>query len=282
MHHHYLPEFYLKFWADGPDYKVPYFSRHAGRVVQSRIAPRSTGYEPGLYALENVSDAQRDDIELKFFSPLDGDAAPIHKRLEQRDEFTFTFEERATWAKFLLAANARVPDKIQGAKKRGSAALLESLEDQPEQFLNAKGDTPEATMTEWVRNHRRGLIENIGLAQLMNWLSDERNLRPVMKLDWTVHDVSAGGIELLTCDRPFWNWGDPAHPQFTITLPLSPRSLFVASRLPSVADRMAEAGPGGLGTQANITIVANARLRVYGRADIEFVNAHLKHPAPQT
>ena len=79
MKHHYVPQFYLKQWAEA-DGKVPYFRWLSGRTLVDRIAPRSTAFEDDLYARERVPTDERHIVET-FFAKLDDKAARIHRRL---------------------------------------------------------------------------------------------------------------------------------------------------------------------------------------------------------
>ncbi len=278
MKNHFVPQFALRYWAESIDGKVPYFSRHVGRIVRSRIAPEYTGYEPDLYTFERVPAGQRNTVEEKFFSPLDSAAAPIYVRLERREAFKFTEDQRIIWATFIIAANARVPEKIRMAKDITSGHLVRALEENPEEYLALKGDEPEITLLEWVRNNRPGMIENVGLIQMVKFMTNEQQVRMFMDMEWTVHSVEHSNLELLLGDRPLWSSGRPEAPNYIAIMPLSPRTLFMATRSKEVVRRIAEANPSILVRRANESIVAHAMLRVYGRAPDNFIARCMRKP----
>ena len=103
MDHHYVPQFYLKQWAN-PDGRIPSYRWINGRAAFSHIkSTKGTGYEPDLYAREHVPPEERHKVETDFFTVLDNKAAIIHGRLIRQERFTFTAEERHDWAIFLAA-----------------------------------------------------------------------------------------------------------------------------------------------------------------------------------
>ncbi len=145
MDHHYVPQFYLKQWAD-PDGRIPHYRWLSGRAICSRLAPRSTAFEPDLYALDHRPPEERHQVETDFFSKLDSRAAIIHARLMRRERFTFTAEERMDWAIFLAAANARTPDMIAYLKRMATEALREKLNENPEEVEERLGYNPPFTL----------------------------------------------------------------------------------------------------------------------------------------
>ena len=77
VNHHFVPIFYLDRWT-GSDGKVVVYVRKGGRVVNSRLSPRSTGFEPELYSLAGVDGLKRQAIETEFFSKqIDNRAALV-------------------------------------------------------------------------------------------------------------------------------------------------------------------------------------------------------------
>jgi hypothetical protein len=97
-----------------------------------------------------------------------------------------------------------------------------------------------------------------------------------MNLDWTVHSVAHANVELLLGDRPVWTHKRPSDPDFMAVMPLSPRSLFVAANSKPLVQRLIDAGPSSLVRLANETIVQHAQLRIYGRAEVSFIDRCLR------
>jgi hypothetical protein len=270
MKNHFVPQFALSYWQEG-DGKVPYFSRHRGRIVLGRCAPKYTGYEDDLYAYSEVPEERRHDVETKFFSPLDNAVAPIYARLERRERFEFTEPERRVWAMYLLAGLARVPEKIEGTRTLGKDHSVRALEEDPEEYLSIRGDQPEETLLEWVRKNEAGLLDNFGLSNLTKFLTDRNNLLPYMHIPWIAYGVEHAHVELLLGDRPVWAHRRPIDPDFMVVLPLSPRTLFVGAKSEALIQKFIDAGASTVVRLTNETMVQAAKLRVYGRGKISFI-----------
>ncbi len=115
MKHHYVPQFALRYWAES-DGKVPYFVRRNGRVLRDRLTPKYIAFEPDLYAFTEVPEHNRHALEREFFAKLESDAAPVYEKIERRDE-DLSQGERQVWSIFLMAAIARVPEKVALANR---------------------------------------------------------------------------------------------------------------------------------------------------------------------
>jgi hypothetical protein len=262
--HHYVPEFYLKQWAD-PDGRVPHYRWLNGRAVFGRRAPKYIGFEPDLYAREHVSPEQRHKVETHFFSLLDSRAAIIHGRLMRREPFTFTVEERMDWAIFLAAANARTPDMISHFKKTLPEAVRVNLRDtDPEEVEKALGYKPPFTLLEWTEKHFPDRIANFHLRMLLRHVTRQDLIQQFMDMDWTVHEVQSRHKELLTCDRPLWYFERPEHPKFAMMMTLSPRTVFIAANTIELANKMTATPSMRLARLINESVFNRAYERVYG------------------
>lgn len=72
--HHYIPAFYLSRWK-GPDGRLCEYSQPHIEIAVKRRAPDATGFEKRLYELEGYEPALAQQVEEKFFKPVDGWAA---------------------------------------------------------------------------------------------------------------------------------------------------------------------------------------------------------------
>ena len=275
MKHHFVPQFALRYWAEA-DGKVPYFARKGGHIVRDRLSPEYTGYEPDLYAFNEVASDRRHIIEEEFFKKLDNAAAPIYARIERREP-DLSAKERFVWATFVMAANARVPEKIELAKKIADKHVRRALAETPEEYLAVKGAAVEAALLEWVENNVSG-IENLGLVQMVKFLTNEQHVREFLELEWIVHSLAHASVELLLGDRPLWTKGRPSDPEFIAMMPLSPHSVFIASRSKRVIQRTIEANANTLVRRINESVAAHAMLRVYGRAVETFIDRCMRQP----
>jgi hypothetical protein len=92
-----------------------------------------------------------------------------------------------------------------------------------------------------------------------------------MDIPWVAYCVEHAQVELLLGDRPVWTHRRPVDPDFMVVLPLSPRTVFVGAKSSALIDTSIAAGPSRLVRLTNETMVQAAKLRVYGRAEISFI-----------
>ncbi|MBX3502116.1 MAG: DUF4238 domain-containing protein [Alphaproteobacteria bacterium] len=271
MRHHYVPVFYLKQWAEQPDGKVPFYQWINDRIVPGRRTPENTGYEDDLYAKDKVPDTERHIIEESLFSPIDNAAAPIHRKMLQLEDCDLTPDERAAWAVFLIAANARVPGIVNEARAKYAASAREAFLKNPDEYERAKGSASEATFVEWIDKHYPGLIDNFGLDTMARHITNSDRIREYVDLKWSAHTIPDSNAPLITTDRPLWFWQNPSHPQFSIVMPLSPRSMFVAAHTEAFAENIARADHSDLAAKVNASLIHRARERVYGRIELSLL-----------
>lgn len=275
QNHHYVPQFYLRQWAD-QDGRVPHYRWVNGRAVFSRRAPEYIGYETNLYAAEHVPPEHRHLAERGFFSTLDDRAARIHARLVNQEKFTFTAAERTEWAIFLAAANARTPDNVAGIKRMTEDVLRKQLNENPKEVEKALGYKLPVSLSEWAEKHMPYKVANIWLRNLMKYLTRKDHIQRYMDMVWTVHGPSSRHKELLTCDRPLWYFQNPEHREFTVMMTLSPRTVFIATKNPAFADKLAATPSMRLARRINESVFDRAHERVYGRTTHDYATQQFK------
>src|SRR5262249_23512187 len=109
---HYIPVFYLNQWCD-PAGKVVRYYRPRKEVIASPITPKSTGYEPQLYALDGYPDDQKQWIEKHYMGPVvDEPASKALRILLARKNSDLTPETRTDWVRFLMSLSLRNPEAV--------------------------------------------------------------------------------------------------------------------------------------------------------------------------
>src|SRR3984885_6657161 len=73
QHHHYIPVFYLKQWANGRKRLIEFSRQGPARIVKPRpTSPKGTGYMPGLYALDDIDPYVVNAVETLYMKPGGG------------------------------------------------------------------------------------------------------------------------------------------------------------------------------------------------------------------
>jgi hypothetical protein len=108
-------------------------------------------------------------------------------------------------------------------------------------------------------------------------IDNERIGQAIFDMKWTVIDLRHSCFSLLTSDRPIdmpLGLGDK---QAYIALPISPYSLFIASRDGSLPKSLRNAKASDVARRINKTVVTQARTFVWGTSDsqLAFIERHI-------
>ncbi len=137
---HYVPQFYLKYFADPANEGVVWvYDKENGEVRPQN--PINTGVEKHLYTIKNETGEMDDSLE-KWFAGLEGATKPILDRWIQSKE-AVSEEEKPLVAKFIAFLNTRVPRSIEIANEIGVAMALEHVNElatDPERFKRLYSD----------------------------------------------------------------------------------------------------------------------------------------------
>lgn len=225
---HYIPQFLLRGWCNRKG-RLTVYSRQNGRVVTSVLNPRSTGFEPNLYAYEQVPPEHRHLIEREFMSArIDTPAALIVQKILDGEFPKVTADERSVFTRFLMSLRARHPDAVALAKLKGREELMAALARDPEEYLAIKENSSPPSLAEWARQNAPSVIPNFGISVVPKVIAHYSTGVHVFNMPWWTHDVRYAQTDLLLSDRPCLLEGDAMGGEAIIALPLSPTMLFFA------------------------------------------------------
>ena len=225
MDHHTSPQFYLSQWGD----RLCVMRRvHGGKIAHTYKGAKGTGYYPDLYKTEGVPEEDAHDLETKFMSRLDNDAATALQQLlsgiEPRDE-----RFRRAWAMFICSLLYRNKEVVELLNSHMAALWSEGTRSlelmwQEQRTAGEKRTLAEATkakLGDRAGQDAREMIKGI--------IDHDRAVPDIMRMHWSVIDVAGASRELLTSDRPIVMPLGLANPKAHIALPISPTKLFVAA-----------------------------------------------------
>jgi hypothetical protein len=214
--HHYLPESYLKRWAQNGE--VVSYVRPQGSDGKLHFAmkpPAAVGYEPYLYELPDIKDPKdRQSVELDLLQSVDSKAATALNRLDQGE--TLTDEEHGALCQFVKSLVHRTPERLK--------ALREDLAKRTE-------GAPFAGLTGREFDDKLKATNNRLLSLLVD-APDELSMFPTFKADRIV--VNGATKKLLTSDRPMIASAQiMAHDAF-ILMPYAPDCLIILTHRKSI------------------------------------------------
>ena len=223
MDHHYLPQFYLRGWADGDGKVLRYDFRH-GRLIESRVSPRSTSFEPDLYAAPPAVFWETYDpqiIETEFFGKIDNEAARVLERLVGPAPAP-NEEDREAWARFVVSLAHRHGDDVRLRDAEAPVLAARSLDkmlarcqslEQRESMLAALEGFD---IVRSARNaHRTMMVQAIRAPEAT---------KPMLALAWEVVPVGDAPL-LITTDRPALVGRDAQGGIGLLTMPITPTKL---------------------------------------------------------
>lgn len=279
--HHHLPVLYLKQWARA-DGKVIRYHRPVDQVVAHPVAPKNTGFELGLYALDGFQDHRRNAIETDFLAHrVDDPAAEALRVLISCDQSRMTFGIGRAWAIFVMSLIARHPTAIEQITTSAGSDLRGRLLEDPEDYDAVRQTDDPPTLLQWVEGKKPEVLTNYGKQLLPAIVSHVPTMNAILKMRWTTLGIPSEDGDLLVSDRPVFRSHGIADERCIVAMPLSPRFLFVATLHQSTLDSVTALGPRKLARRLNELLAEQAEKNVYAAHDdhLRFVEKRLKQRA---
>lgn len=266
MDNHYVPQFLLSSWAERlADGKVEAFRLDLPRPTSRRFKPRSTGFEPDLYALTRPTVAGMDQhaVETKFLAQIDSDSAVVLAKLTRTNIATLEMHERLSWARFVSSLRIRQPKMVKRLRTEASEVLRANFASETGKLeeLGPPGD--EHTLESWAEARFPGIVENFGLSFFHKIVDDPRIVGPLLSCSWSVMHFDEVEDELLLSDHPCIFVGGLGDPNLFIVLPISPRRAFLMARQHETIDRILSNPPDVIVRRTNASSANQATTRVY-------------------
>jgi len=233
IRHHYVPQFYLRRWADTDGKVWEYRREPSGMVSERRVSPRATAFRDELYTERagdpGASTTQPDWFETKVLGPVDCRAAPVLEKLVSGSPPCLSDQEKADWAAFI---NAQLERGLYTMADR-EAEIPRIVTARTQELLNRyRNDSAE-------RQHQLhealseqdfcAVARNALLIHMAKEIQDQTVLNAFVGYRWML--LRPEPITFVTGDDPIVvNGGQSERPIFLFTMALSPQVLFVASK----------------------------------------------------
>lgn len=281
LRHHFLPEFYLKQWAQEDGRFVEYKKPYGDKVKPRKTHPKATGFIFRLYAFEGLADDLVHEFESKFLSPVDSQAAQALYAMQADRAFSNT--QRLAWASFLATLLSRMPEDMELVKKSIRELAQVVLPGFKPIFDILKPESETRTFqhlsNELMENSDQRAIEFVGRV-----MSSEKLVRGIAGMEWSILTLHGAKFELLTSDRPVIYTHVLGNDQSHIALPIGPRRLFLAAKDRKLINRLQESDDSALAAVVNAGVVGAAVNYVYGSNDsqLRFVQNRMGKSKVQT
>ncbi len=259
QHHHYIPVFYLKQWANDRKRLIEFSRQGPARIVKPRpTSPKGTGYVPGLYALDDIDPFVVNAVETLYMKPSDGLAADALQCFIEDKEFPKP-QLRFSWARFILSLMLRYPEAVVAMKQQ----LRDNVQKIYEQ--NRKEDEP-ATFQEYEALHATNDMGRGHGRLLMDLMQDSKMGRLLFGMHWGVLKCRNYQHNLLTSDRAVVSNLFPLGANH-ICLPITPQHVFIACATEKSEEEFLRLEPLDVMAALNDRVVRQARTYVWGTDD---------------
>lgn len=268
MKHHYVPQFLLSQWANGEEDKtIEVFRLNLNELRSDRHTPEYTGYEKDLYALsrDKIAGMNQHAVEEHFLKHIDNDAAKVRNKLEETGLNSLNPWDRNAWVRFLMSLRIRQPTLVDNLITSSAEHLRKSLASQPEQFEELALNGDPANLVDWVDENYPGLIDNFGLS-FFHELVDNPNIGDqILRMTWWLWDFSDAPHDLLLSDNPCIFTHGINDANLIISLPVSPKKVFMATHSAMMAENLRKQKPQHLLKRINESSLLQSSSRIYAR-----------------
>jgi hypothetical protein len=260
--HHYIPVFYLNQWT-GADGRLCEFSRPHKVVIARMKFPDATGYKRGLYTFTGMPIELSNFLEDEFFLRADDRAAPILRRLLNRD-LDFDAQARSRWSRFIMTLFHRNPEAIARITKAVSGDFPKELEQVAANYQVLRQESDPPTFEEYRARMSPDALQRTILLVLQRVMDSKLIGDALNQMQWGVITVHRARYTLLTSDRPIVMSNGLGRPEAHLVMPIAPDKIFVAARSPEVMRQLdLRAQRGELLDELNSRMAQQARGFVY-------------------
>ncbi|NEJ94344.1 DUF4238 domain-containing protein [Rhizobium leguminosarum] len=227
--HHYIPAFYLSRWADSG--KVTEFAKvHDGKIAVKAKAPERTGYQERLYEMQGFEPELAQQVEEKYFKPIDTMAADALELLYKHGHAApWTSKSRTAWTRFVLSLLLRCPEDIEAFRGWWHDDFGRTDPEGEERYRETRGPDDPATFAEYLDGQPLTVKEKYLFEVLNSLLEHDSVGTNINNMNWRVLETPASAPRLLTSDRPVIRSNSLKGEKSHVALPIGPRLLWIAS-----------------------------------------------------
>lgn len=231
--------------------------------------PAGTGYEHGLHS---------EPVEqwLKLVDQRASDVLEI--LLDGRDKSALNCDQKSAWSRFLMSLVRRNPEKVASISGVVDSQIEARLVELQVQYGALQGPTDPPTFDEY-KAARVPLIRDTMKAEALTTIIDSPVVGgAINQMFWEVATLSQLKPCFLTSDRPIVMTNGIAYPTAHLILPISPRSVFIATNTSLHLEHLRTAiRDGAMISHVNHVVASQAKKYVYFVDDsrLDFVEARL-------
>ena len=259
---------YLRKWR-AQDGKITEYTKPHTELVAKRVKAESTGFAERLYELQENEPAIAQQVEEKFFKPIDTWASASLDLLERSgNNAKWDDHHRSAWSRFIISLLLRCPEDISLFRDAWNAEFIKTDNKSENSYIKKRETDDPKTLSEFLNKLSRSTKERNIFHVLNTLIDNERIGKTINDMIWHVIDLSERAHKLLTSDRTVIRTNlieENAH----IVLPISPRRLFIACNDEGFLRKIVAVDHDKLVRECNRQTVESAVRFVYGIDDFQ-------------
>lgn len=249
-----------------------------GQLIHGRHPAKLVGWEEHNYSMLRSSAFPDVSVERDFLGPrVDEPASLVHKEIVQEGVSKLSEKIKIDWAKFLVSLLHRSPVMMENIRTEGSKELALSLEEAPEEYLELRGDAPEATLREFTDKYFPDALNDVGARVLPGLIQSPLLNGALLKAFWCTRRLEKYQSNLLIGDNPFIYEGK-FKTDFLVSLPVTPKIAFFASNNMNILGNLFKLEEESFVQRMNRLSIRQADQYVYATSDQQqsFIKEHLR------
>lgn len=204
-----------------------------------------TGYQPGLYTFSELDGEARNFLENVFLGRADDAANDALQRLLMQDT-NLKPELRVAWSRYIMTLLHRNPELIQRLRHKVATELPSALSNLKAAWYVARRESDPPTFEEYVTAVPRRDVQEATLMLLQRVMDSQNVGQFLVSMFWSVITFHTLRYPLFTSDRPLVMTNGLKKNDGHLVMPISPNSIFVATRTPEMMRQLhAECERGG-------------------------------------
>lgn len=281
--HHYLPQFFMRRWAD-VEGKVIEYRRPRNDLVHKKKDPAQTGYVNELYSNTNESDpVKRQALEMVFMQQVDSQAAHALVHIEQYGTKPNDAKLRDAWSRFLMSMVHRTPERIKYFTTMIEYYEVRTLNPElRDKYPPICGPDDPENFEDWLAL-AGPITPELGV-NLLKLIIDSSLIGDTLNtMIWSVYTLANPRFGFLTGDQPVMLSNGIGHPQGFVIIAISPSKLFIAAHDQNVINSFMTQRLNDLESAINDACVRQSRHIVISNnlSQMQFVDRRfLKLPVP--
>ena len=281
--HHYVPRFLLRPWTVDGQLHGYYWDKFKQCVRVRRLGVSAFCHQLDLLSLE-TSLVPSDALENQFFGRIDDLGAKAVAKLIDDGPTGLSAEERCDFGRLILSLDARRPVGVATIKEDGAQCFESELGNDPEIREAFERECIDEKPAEYVFSVSRVSLADRALLLIQQLVDNPKVGKVFINAHWRVFQLGRGDGSFLLSDRPLIRTEGYDRPKTVWALPLSPRTLFVASNSPSVIKSFESRTPLQLRKRVNESSLNQVDRYVFmtDEANLPLVTKHLKKFVKQT